>query len=115
MQNKEYNGYYNYETWSASLHIDNDQDIYNHCLELTKELIIVITEGTDYLTMQQARRYAVSKELQDLIEGILLADDMTGFQIDALRSFLSEVNFDELADQQITHAKEVLERDEIHT
>ena len=25
MNNKEYNGHYNYETWLVSLHIDNEQ------------------------------------------------------------------------------------------
>lgn len=81
MTRKEYNGYYNYETWLTALWIDNDEYLQNHVLTL-------------------AERAKDAASLESELEGLI--EEMNpklenGLFADLLSAAVSEINFTELA------------------
>jgi hypothetical protein len=88
MNNKEYNGHYNYETWLVSLHIDNEQ-------HYEKEI--------QHLANVARNQYELAKDIKNFVEENMIKDengkDITNcFLNDLINSALSEVNWQELAE-----------------
>ena len=88
MNNKEYNGHYNYETWLVSLHIDNEQ-------HYEKEI--------QHLANNARNQYELAKDIKNFVEENMIKDengkDITNcFLNDLINSALSEVNWQELAE-----------------
>jgi len=82
MNNKEYNGHYNYETWLINLHCADDiQDLANVA----------------------RNQYELSKDIKNFVEENMIKDDKgedinNCFLTDLINSALSEVNWEELAE-----------------
>jgi hypothetical protein len=115
MNNKTYNGYYNYETWSVALIIENDQALQEYWLERAQEQLDYAKEhgsSSEYWTEEQSAIYALAKELENDIEDSLMSGNdesnsiykLLGAQL--LHGALSEVNYDELAKEYIEQVKE---------
>jgi hypothetical protein len=85
MNNKEYNGHYNYETWLINLHCADDiQDLANVA----------------------RNQYELSKDIKNFVEENMIKDDKgenitNCFLTDLIGSALSEVNWQELAESYI--------------
>jgi hypothetical protein len=91
MNNKEYNGHYNYETWLVSLHIDNEQ-------HYEKEI--------QHLANNARNQYELAKDIKNFVEENMIKDengkDITNcFLNDLINATLSEVNWQELAEGYI--------------
>ena len=88
MNNKEYNGYYNYETWLVSLHIDNEQHYEREVQNLANTA---------------RNQYELANSIKNFVEENMIKDengkDITNcFLNDLINSALSEVNWQELAE-----------------
>jgi hypothetical protein len=91
MNNKEYNGHYNYETWLVSLHIDNEQHY---------------EREVQHLANNARNQYELAKDIKSFVEENMIKDengkDITNcFLNDLINATLSEVNWQELAEGYI--------------
>jgi hypothetical protein len=84
MSSDKYNGWTNYETWNFNLWITNEEEDYNHALELAED---------------SENKYELSKRLEAW--AVDMADDCIGtdigFIVDMIYSSIKEVNFYEVA------------------
>ena len=96
MTKKEYNGYYNYETWLTALWIDNDQGL---------------QEEVNELASRAHSPYALANTLEDFI-GELNPAPQAGLFSDFINSCLSEVNWEELAETYYEENHESLTKEE---
>ena len=91
MNQKNYNGCKNYETWVTALWIDNDYGSYQYRCELVEQ---VKEEHED----ENKRENCLASSLKDWIEEQNpLADDASVFA-DLLNSALSEIDWHEIAE-----------------
>ena len=94
-----YNGWKNYATWLVALHIDNDEALQNHALELV---------GSD-----DSKLYEASMELKNWFEE--LVDELqeripnNALICDLINATLGEVDWYELGEHYIQTYKEVTE------
>jgi len=102
---KEYNGWSNYETWNVKLWIDNDQGSYEYWREVVQD------EWKDNARDKDDTIYAVSKRLEQEID-----DDgkpeLQGCYSDLLSAALSEVNWYEIAEAMVNDEDLVADADE---
>ena len=101
MNENEYQGYENYETWSVALWIGNEHSLYVHWQERAEELKEQVG-GFDQVyhgvwTEQQAARYTLADELKAMFKAHPLADDATMYS-DLLTHSLGRVDWQEVAD-----------------
>ena len=89
-----YNGWTNYETWAANLHIDNDQQSQEYWMGAARE-IIDYTAGNSTLTKRQRSEYRLSDRMKDEHEAN--APEVSGVYQDLLNAALSEVHWDQIA------------------
>ena len=82
MNNQEYNGWYNYETWLVNLWLTNDSSSYNYWNEATNEC---------------ADPAELSNRIKDEIEEFNPVTDDSSLYADLMNAAISEVNFDEIA------------------
>lgn len=91
MENKKYNGWNNYQTWVTALWIDNDYVSYQYRCELVER---VKEEHEE----EEERQNCLALSLKDwLEEQNPLADNANVF-VDLLNFALSEVDWDEIAE-----------------
>lgn len=97
MNNKEYNGWTNYETWLINLYLTNDADIQSQCYNMAREIKEEAKPST-FMTAEQEARYELSKRLKEYVEDVLINfDKLDLIIIDLINSALSEVNWNEIA------------------
>jgi len=92
MTNKEYNGWFNYETWAVNLWMDNEEGSQSYWRDLARSY---------------ARRddvYGLSKMIQSEHEEAL--PDLNGFAADLLNGAMSEVNWYEIAQNLMAEFQE---------
>lgn len=97
MNNKEYNGHYNYETWLINL----------HCADDIKDL-----------AKTSRSQYELSKDIKNYVEENMIKDDKgeditNCFLTDLINSVLSEVNWEELAEGHVEQNVVNLDEDEV--
>lgn len=92
MNEKEYNGWTNYETWLVALWLGNDQGTYDDVRQLTKDTI----EATG-----KACEWQLARSLRDYVESIL-PDLDASLAADLMGASLSEVNWQEIAESYIS-------------
>jgi hypothetical protein len=66
MQHKEYNGWYNYETWNAALWCDNDQGLYEYFTEEAQRLFNEADGNAE------ERKEEVTSDMANVIESMRL-------------------------------------------
>ena len=97
MNNKEYNGHYNYETWLINLHCADD---IQHLAKISRS------------------QYELAKDIKNYVEENLIKDDKgeditNCFLTDLINSALSEVNWEELAEGYVQQNVVDLDEDEV--
>ena len=115
-QPKTYNGWTNYETWAVALHIDNDEGTYTYVRERAEEIKTSAPEHhnvPEIWTAEQAARFELADFLKDYAETLCgIGDESEDYgiaapsllAIDMLRAALSEVNWDEIADNILSES-----------
>lgn len=96
MTHKEYNGWYNYETWVTALWLDNEEGVQAERMERVQAIVDTEPVGRWRREVAQAIEAWVTEDMiPDL--GASLAADLMG-------AALSEVNWEEIADHYIEDA-----------
>ena len=91
MTNKEYNGWYNYETWLVNLWMDNNQGSHEMWREIARESIDT-DEGTNWFLFEDKLKEYLDFIQEDLHNGVA-----SGLVHDLLGAAISEVNTREIA------------------
>jgi len=97
MNRKEYNGWYNYETWCVNLWLTNEESSANYWCEAAQlSFRHAIIKHESYFTISEQARLDLAKQLKDEIEET--APDLgASMWTDMLNASLSEVNWNEIA------------------
>lgn len=98
MNHKEYNGWYNYETWLVGLWIDNEEGSYNYWREMAQEVYDDARADRTF-TKEERAALDLSESLKQHFE--LEQPEVTGFWADMLNAAMSEVNWHEIAEHYI--------------
>jgi hypothetical protein len=104
MNDQEYNGWSNRETWATALHINNDQYLYENARDYTKE------ELAGHNQDEAINPYFLGEVLQNWIEGDLLTlENISGnfglFNMLTDIGSLYRVNWREIADSFLSEMK----------
>ena len=91
MNNKEYNGWYNYETWMVNLWMDNDQGSHEMWREIARESIEA-DEGCNWFLFEDRL-----KDYLDMIHEDVDNGTACGLVNDLLGAAISEVNTRDIA------------------
>lgn len=104
MNKKEYNGWYNYETWLIKLWMDNDQGSDEYwrecarlCMDQAQPSVMPAFTKAEYATIKLAED--IKERHEESIEGVLT--ESSGFVVDLLNAAMSEVNWHEIAKHYI--------------
>jgi hypothetical protein len=99
---KGYNGWENYETWAVALWIDNEQGTYDERCRMVEEARENASEDTNVdsgiWTVEQAARYRLADTLKEWVTDELMPDLGASLAADLLGSALSEVDWNEIAE-----------------
>jgi hypothetical protein len=101
MTHKEYNGWFNYETWLVKLWMDNEEGTYRFFQEQAEQ---VLRDDPDDEDNDRIRTLAAI--IQEAHEESL--PKLEGFAADLMNAALSEVNWEEIAGSLLEDAKEAL-------
>ena len=85
MENKKYNGWYNYETWSIALFFDNEEHLQERVKEIIKE-----SEKEEF------KNTFIQESLKELAEEIIDLENLNLYTQQLVNASLSEVNWLEL-------------------
>ncbi len=110
MTHKEYNGWFNYETWLVNLWIDSEEGFHLYWRDRAQEALDH-AEADDLNTKEQRATYDLADTLKDeyeeraqeILEG---AKATCSVWADLQRAALSEVNWQEIAEHMIRDAVE---------
>ncbi len=98
MNKKEYNGWYNYETWLVNLWMDNEQGSQQYFAELAEEAWLTAEAG-NIMTKAQMAACNLEYQLKEYHEETL--PELKGFAADMMNAAMSEVNWLEIAQHLI--------------
>lgn len=122
MTNKEYNGWYNYETWAVSLWMDNEQGSSDYWRERAQELLkdefeTALRDEPDHTKAMEEAVPNATTTLEDEIKGSYEESQpaLEGFWADLLNAAMSEVNWREIAAHRINDAKDEFDYSEYTT
>jgi len=96
-----YNGYTNYETWAVCLWLDNDSGNYEYWQERVQELTGELGEGFEeskYWSPDEKVKFTIADELKGQFEDLAEQANLEGVLADLLNGALSEVKWDEVAE-----------------
>ncbi len=94
MNEKQYNGWTNYETWLLKLWQDNDQGDQSYWQEQTEECVKVDGKEDAVRSLSDIMKEQYSEQSNDLA-------GVTGFWADLMGAALSEVNWYEIAQSYV--------------
>lgn len=100
---KGYNGWANYETWLIKLWMDNDGEI-DGLIETDAPQIFDDAEADKTFTKSERARLNFAEFLKDYKEEQIEAKELNGFIADLVTSAMSEVNWNEIADNILRDA-----------
>lgn len=95
---KEYNGWYNYETWLVKLWIDNEEGSSRYWDEAAQE-VYDESEADAHFTRDERATLQLSDRLKSEFEEA--QPEVTGFWADLINAAMSEVNWYEIAEHYI--------------
>ena len=96
MNEKEYNGWTNYETWLTNLWLSNDEGIYARCRAISEDTFAAATSSPTLTRLERYRLDFADAMKELVIEGNPLVDS-AGLYCDLLTGALREVNWREIA------------------
>lgn len=103
MQNKNHNGWYNYETWVVALWLDNEQGSQEFFAnEARSALRNPGAYHTPGMTQEEMATLALADTLKAFHEEAL--PELQGFVADLLSAAMSEVNWHEIAKHLVEDA-----------
>jgi hypothetical protein len=109
MNDETYNGWKNYETWLVGLWLDNDQGSYEYWREQAREhwnsAPTCKQARQGIWTAEEAAAFNLADQLKEEIENSSPLTDADLFS-DLLNSALSEVDWQEVAENFLTEFKE---------
>jgi hypothetical protein len=100
VESKKYNGWTNYETWAVKLWLDNDQATYNTVLGLAK--LAKKTPKNKVWTRKETTRFALADAIKNYVANDIMPDLEASLASDLLNAALSEVNWQEIADNVLS-------------
>lgn len=104
MRKKEYNGWFNYETWLVKLWIDNEQGTQQYWQEQAEQAVLracsIPAEAT--FSTEERATLILSSQLKDDFEEA--QPELTGFWADLMCVAMSEVNWHEIAASMVGDA-----------
>ena len=101
MNHKEYNGWYNYETWLLALWIDNEEGSSDYWNQAAQEVYDDSSADSTF-TRDERATLDLSDRLKDEFETAQSElVGVTGFWSDLLSAAMSEVNWHEIAEHYI--------------
>lgn len=103
MTNKEYNGWYNYETWVVNLWMDNDEGSQSYWREQAEECVKVDGREGAVSSLED-----LMKEYHDERAEEIFGSNQCGVLSDLMGAALSEVNWREIAQHWVESAVESL-------
>jgi hypothetical protein len=98
MTKKEYNGWYNYETWLINLWMDNDEGSYNYWREQA-QAVYDTAESDNNFTREERATLDLSERIKSAYEEA--QPETAGLWADLLNAAMSEVNWHEIAEHLI--------------
>jgi phage/plasmid primase-like uncharacterized protein len=100
MERKEYNGWFNYETWVVNLWMDNEKGSYDYWREESKRCFEECARPETRSYSTQTQKEAAACMLADVIksEHEESMPEVEGFAADLLNAAMSEVNWYEIAE-----------------
>jgi hypothetical protein len=106
MEHKEYNGWWNYETWAVKLWLDNDHGTYLYMRARAAE--VLAEHADDGATDDDAFKTEFADFLRDHHQEAAadFIGDRTSVFSDLISAALSEVNWYELAEAYLDDAKD---------
>ena len=103
---KEYNGWSNYETWNANLWITNEEGLDNLMVEQCKEAVeYCIDESLE----SYHAVYRCGEILKDMFEEAWFSEIPDGPVGDAIGSYLSSINWEEIGKHYYDASIELIE------
>lgn len=105
MTKKEYNGWYNYETWNIMLWIDNEQA----WSEQVREMAVAFLESLPTPEYDQCEIQTFAEQLEAWAtdpENGLFPEIPTGPASDALGLYQQEINWEEIAENLLDDTKD---------
>lgn len=108
MNHKEYNGWFNYETWLVKLWIDNEEGSSRYWDETAQEVYDESSADRSF-TRDERAALTLSDRLKDEFEEA--QPEVTGFWADLLNAAMSEVNWHEIAEHYVAD----VEKEEVET
>lgn len=98
-EGQKYNGWSNYETWTVSLWLGNDEATHNYWTDAAHRSIRD-SEANRYMTKREAAEIALADRLKDEVNA---GNRVQGASLyaDLLNAALSEVNWHEIAKSMI--------------
>lgn len=103
MKYDTYNGWTNYETWNAALWLDNDEGSQSLCQEMAEEAYDHAEEKAPFSRIENAT-FALAEQISELFKN----DEQiptSGWMADAVNTYLSEVNWHEIAKNYIENVE----------
>ena len=97
MNNQEYNGWTNWETWNFKLWIDNDEQSYKMVIEMAED-VYRRNKGTITDLSKELESYADNMRCEIKVD--------TGFFADVCNSAIKLVNFYEIAESYLEEINE---------
>ena len=104
MNNKEYNGWYNYETWMVNLWMDNDQGSHEMWREIARESIDADDKIANWFYFDDRLKEYLEYLHDDVVHG-----EHSGLVHDLLGAAISEVNTREIARHWVSEELENME------
>jgi hypothetical protein len=114
MNNETYNGWANFETWLVGLWLDNDEGSYEYWRDQAEEhwreapLTEEVKKGT--WSRENATKYNLADQIKEEIEDNIPLPN-AGLYTDLLNGALSEVRWDEVAENFMSNIEETIELD----
>ena len=100
MNKKEYNGWYNYETWACNLWFDAGWEE-----EIKDAIEYAIENKREMFTIREEAAFRLEDAIKTTVEDSINPDCQNGFAGDLINAGLSEINFYEIAKHYIDDAK----------
>ena len=104
MKENTYNGWTNYETWNAALWLGNGEGSSRYCDDLAQESYDN-AEACDTFTRMENATFSLADSIKDIFDSDERLPE-TGWMADAVNTYISEVNWHEIAEHYMENVEQ---------